>query len=133
MWVNFSEFGVTEISIVGNEIEAPDDLYEDFWAFSAGLSFPVSAVMTGRIGALYVQPAINDENRSFSFALDRIYGIGAGIQYRRKSGDLVDVNFNLFDSGKAPIDTGDDPIRGRIAGNYVDHYALGLELTYHWK
>ena len=68
MWVNFSEFGVTEISIVGNDIEAPDD----FLAFSAGLSFPVSAVMTGRVGALDVQPAKKDENRSFSFELDRI-------------------------------------------------------------
>lgn len=133
MWINFSEFGVTEISIAGNNIEAPDDLYEDFWAFTVGLSFPVSKKMTGRVGGLYVQPAINDENRSFSFALDRIYGLGAGIQYTRESGNLIDVNLNVFDSGKAPIDTGDDPVRGRIAGEYVDHYALGLELTYHWK
>ncbi|MGF1757129.1 outer membrane protein transport protein [Photobacterium sagamiensis] len=133
MWINFSEFGVTEISIVGNDIEAPDDLYEDFWAFSAGLSFPIAAKMTGRVGALYVQSPMKDENRSFSFPLDRIYGAGVGIQYKRESGDLVDVNFNLFDSGKAPIDTGVDPSRGRIAGHYVDHYALGLELTYHWK
>lgn len=133
MWVNFSEFGVTEISIVGNDIDAPDDLYENFWAFSAGLSFPISPTMTGRAGTLYVQPAISDENRSFSFALDRIYGIGAGVQLERKNGDKIDVNLNLFDSGKAPIDTGDDPVRGRIAGEYKDHYALGLEFTYHWK
>ncbi len=102
MWVNFSEFGVTEISIVGNDIDAPDDLYENFWAFSAGLSFPISPTMTGRAGTLYVQPAISDENRSFSFALDRIYGIGAGVQLERKNGDKIDVNLNLFDSGKAP-------------------------------
>lgn len=133
MWVNFSEFGVTEISIVDSDIDAPDDLYEDFWAFSAGLSFPISPTMTGRAGTLYVQPAISDENRSFSFALDRIYGIGAGVQLERKNGDKIDVNLNLFDSGKAPIDTGDDPVRGRIAGEYKDHYALGLEFTYHWK
>ncbi|WP_084418962.1 OmpP1/FadL family transporter [Photobacterium sp. J15] len=133
IWMNFSEFGVTEISIVDNEIQAPDDLYEDFWAFSAGLSFPLSAGMTGRVGALYAQSAIKDENRSFSFALDRIYGLGAGIQYERQSGDIVDVNLNIFDTGNAPIDTGDDPVRGRIAGEYVDHYALGLELSYHWN
>ncbi|MEH6533426.1 MAG: outer membrane protein transport protein [Photobacterium frigidiphilum] len=133
IWMNFSEFGVTEISVVDNEIKAPDDLYEDFWAFSAGLSFPLSARMTGRVGTLYMQSAMEDENRSFSFALDRVYGLGAGIQYQRKSGDLVDLNFNIFDTGNAPIDTDDDPIRGRIAGEYVDHYALGLELSYHWK
>ncbi|ELR64389.1 Membrane protein involved in aromatic hydrocarbon degradation [Photobacterium marinum] len=133
IWMNFSEFGVTEISIVDNEIQAPDDLYEDFWALSAGLSFPLSAGMTGRVGALYAQSAIKDENRSFSFALDRIYGLGAGIQYEWQSGDIVDVNLNIFDTGNAPIDTGDDPVRGRIAGEYVDHYALGLELSYHWN
>lgn len=133
IWMNFSEFGVTEISIVDNEIQAPDDLYEDFWALSAGLSFPLSAGMTGRVGALYAQSAIKDENRSFSFALDRIYGLGAGIQYERQSGDIVDVNLNIFDTGDAPIDTRDDPVRGRIAGEYVDHYAFGLELSYHWN
>ncbi|MGR5149800.1 OmpP1/FadL family transporter [Photobacterium alginatilyticum] len=133
VWIDFSEFGVTEISIVGNDIDAPDDLYEDFWAFSAGFSFPISPSLTGRAGLLFVQQAISDENRSFSFALDRIYGIGAGIQHQRSNGDKVDVNLNLFDSGSAPIDTGDDPVRGRIAGEYKDHYALGLEFTYHWK
>ncbi|MGR5061936.1 OmpP1/FadL family transporter [Photobacterium sp. DNB22_13_2] len=132
IWVNFSEFGVTEISVVDNKVVAPDNLYEDFWVFTAGLSFPLSDRIVGRVGGLYAQPAISDENRSFSFALDRIYGLGAGIQYEYKSGDKLDINLNLFDTGRAPIDTGEDPARGRIVGEYDDHYAWGLEVSYHW-
>lgn len=132
IWVNFSEFGITEISIVDNKVVAPDEWYQDFWVFTAGLSFPVSERITGRVGGLYAQPAISDENRSFSFALDRIYGLGAGIQYQYQSGNKLDVNLNLFDTGNAPIDTGDDPARGRIVGEYDDHYAWGLEVSYHW-
>ena len=132
IWVNFSEFGVTEVSIVDNTVVAPDDLYKDFWVFTAGLSFPINERIVGRVGGLYAQQAISDENRSFSFALDRIYGLGAGIQYQYSSGNKLDVNINVFDTGRAPIDTGDDPVRGRIAGEYDDHYAWGLEVSYHW-
>ena len=132
IWVNFSEFGVTEVSIVDNTVVAPDDLYKDFWVFTAGLSFPINERIVGRVGGLYAQQAISDENRSFSFALDRVYGLGAGIQYQYPTGNKLDVNINVFDTGRAPIDTGDDPVRGRIAGEYDDHYAWGLEVSYHW-
>ena len=132
IWVNFSEFGITEISVVDNKVVAPEDLYEDFWVFTAGLSFPINERVTGRVGGLYAQQAISDDNRSFSFALDRIYGLGAGIQYQYPTGNKLDVNVNVFDTGRAPIDTGEDPVRGRIVGEYDDHYAWGLEVSYHW-
>ena len=136
MWVEFSRFGLTEIGIAGQEINLPDGNFNDFWIFTAGFGFPISDRLEGRVGALYVQEPVDDEDRTFSFALDKVYGAGAGVQYLRHNGHLMDFNVSVFNTGDAPVDTG--PLssltnRGRVAGKNDSPYAVTLEFTYHWK
>jgi long-chain fatty acid transport protein len=133
VWIDFSEFGVTEISIVGQTVVAPDNNFNDIYAFSVGAQLPVKGDTTWRIGALYVSEAVDDEDRTFSFALDRIYGIGVGVHKELKGGNAYDFNLNLLDTGKGPIDTGDDPDRGRVAGDSKNHYAISLDYAYQWR
>ena len=133
VWIDFSEFGVTEISIVGQTVVAPESDFNDIYAFSVGAQLPVKGDTTWRIGALYVSEAVDDEDRTFSFALDRIYGIGVGIHRELGNGNAYDLNVNLLDTGKGPIDTGDDPVRGRVAGESKNHYAISLDYSYHWR
>lgn len=85
-----------------------------------------------RFGAFYVSPAVDDEDRTFSFALDRLIGIGVGMNTKLASGNSYDLNFNLIDTGKAPIDTGDDPVRGRVVGEGENHYAIAIDFAFHW-
>jgi long-chain fatty acid transport protein len=136
MWVEFSRFGLTEIGIAGQDINVPDGNFNDFWIFTAGFGFPISERLEGRVGALYVQEPVDDEDRTFSFALDKVYGAGAGVQYLRHNGHLMDFNVSLFNTGDAPVDTG--PLssltnRGRVAGKNDSPYAVTLEFAYHWK
>ena len=136
LWVEFSRFGLTEIGIAGLDINVPEGNFNDFWVFTAGFGFPISDRMEGRVGALYMQEPVDDEDRTFSFALDRVYGAGAGVQYQRQNGHLVDFNVSLFNTGDAPVDTG--PLsalgpRGRVAGKNDSPYAMTLEFVYHWK
>ena len=132
IWIDFSEFGVTEISIVGQDVSAPDGNFNDIYAFSVGTRLPVEGDTTWRLGAFYVSPGVDDEDRTFSFALDRLIGIGVGMNRKLASGNFYDLNFNLIDTGKAPIDTGDDPIRGRVVGEGVNHYAIAIDFAFHW-
>jgi long-chain fatty acid transport protein len=133
MWLDFSEFGVTDVSISNLSIEAPDDLYKDFWAASIGLGFPINDQIRGGVGLFYLDEPVTDHERTLSMALDRIWGIGAGIQYQLASGNTLDVNLNFYDTGKAPVDTGSDPDRGRVVGDFDDHVAMGLDIAYHWR
>lgn len=136
MWVEFSRFGLTEIGIAGQNIDVPEGNFKDFWIFTAGFGFPISDRMEGRVGALYMQEPVDDEDRTFSFALDKVYGAGAGVQYQRQNGHLIDFNVSLLNTGDAPVDTG--PLsalenRGRVAGKNDSPYAAVIEFVYHWK
>lgn len=72
MWMEFSEFGVTEITINDTDLNAPDDLYDDFFAGSLGLDWPINERMRGRVGLVYIEQPVSDENRSFGIALDEM-------------------------------------------------------------
>ncbi|MGD8958092.1 MAG: outer membrane protein transport protein [Chromatiaceae bacterium] len=133
VWVEFSQFGVTEIHLDGEDINIPDGNYNDFFIYNAGLTWPWRTGMRAGVGLLYMEQAVDDDDRSFGIALDRVWGIGAGVEIDRGEGRMLDINLNLFDTGEAPIDTGDSPVRGRVSGEFENHYSLALEFTYHWK
>ena len=133
VWIDFSEFGITEISIVGQDVVAPDSNFNDIYALSVGAQMPVKGDTTWRFGMVYVSEAVDDEDRTFSFALDRMFGIGVGMHKKLGSGNAYDLNFNLIDTGEGPIDTGADPVRGRVAGESDNHYAITVDFSFHWR
>ena len=133
VWVDFSEFGVTEISIVGQDVVAPDSNFNDIYAISLGTQLPVKGDTTWRLGMIYVSSAVDDEDRTFSFALDRMIGIGAGMHKKLSGGNSYDLNFNFIDTGEGPIDTGVDPVKGRVAGKSDNHYAATIDFSFHWR
>ncbi len=133
VWVEFSQFGVTEIHLDGEDINVPEGNFDDFFIYSAGLTWPLLHGMRGGVGVMYMEQAIDDEDRSFGIALDRVWGIGAGVSIERGRGKVLDINLNLLDTGEAPIDTGESLIKGRVSGEFKDHYTLAIEFTYHWQ
>jgi long-chain fatty acid transport protein len=135
IWVEFSRFGLSEIGIRDQDLHVPEGNFNDFWIITAGVGFPISDRFEGRAGFLYMQQPVDDEDRTFSFALDEVYGAGFGVQFERKNGHLMDLNLSVFNTGEAPVDTGLDSAltdRGRVAGKNDTPYAATLEFVYHW-
>lgn len=133
MWVEFSKFGVTNISLERGDIKVPTGIYDDFFASSIGTSWPINSKMRGAVGLLWVERPMDDSARTFGIALDEMWGIGAGVTYTLASGDDIAVSVDVLDTGSSPIDTGAAPIRGRVAGEFEDHYSLLLDFTYNWR
>jgi|GEM_PF-5917057 len=136
MWIEYSRFGLTELSVDGANLAEADMGFEDFWVVMAGLRFPLSQRLQGRIGALYMESPMASADRTFSFDLDRVYGAGIGFHYTRDNKDSFDVNLSVFDSGDAPVDTGPGSelsLRGRVAGETDNPYGAALEFTYYWN
>jgi len=133
MFMKFSDFTVSDISLDGNSVDVDiPDIYKDIWAITAGMGFPVSERMTYKVGAMYVSKAVDDEDRTFSIRLDEMWGLGVGLTYDLGKERSVDLNANYINVGKAPVDTGDgEPGFGRVVGENDDPYALMFELTYH--
>ena len=134
VWVDFSRFGLTEFRLDGLNLEVPDSNFKDFWIVMAGVEFPLNERIKGRLGGLYFGQPVNDDDRTFAFALDEAWGFGAGIVYKRQNGSRMDMNVTVLKVGDAPVDTGPlsalEP-RGRVAGENDSTWALALEFTYH--
>ena len=135
--MEFSRFGLTEISgLDGLNIDVPEGNFDDFWIVTAGFAFPLTSRLEGRVGAMYMQQPVDDDDRTVSLALDEVYGGGIGVRYKRDNGHLLDVNLSVMNTGEAPVDTGEQTLlspRGRVVGENDSPYATALEFTYHWK
>lgn len=135
IWVEFSRFGLTEITVDGEDLAEQDMNFNDFWIVTAGFGFPITPRLEGRVGAMYLEQPVDDEDRTFSFALDEVYGVGVGVNYTRRNQDRIDLNLTVLNTGEAPVDTGFDGglnTRGRVAGENDSPYAVALEFSYHW-
>ena len=83
----------------------------------------------------YLNPAgmtrVDDDDRTLSLRLDSIVGVGTGMTFE-KGESLVDVNFNLYYLGKAPVDTGFNPVQGRVVGETSNPWAVAFDVAWHW-
>lgn len=133
LWLEFSDFGVTDVYLEEGTLQVPQGLYNDFWTVTAGTSWPINARMRGSVGILWMEQPVDDANRSFGMDLDEMWGVGAGVTYKLASGNDMELSVDLLDTGSGPIDTGDSPLKGRVVGKSKDHYSLLLDFSFNWR
>jgi long-chain fatty acid transport protein len=131
LWINFSRFGLSSATLGGQSIEVTDQRYQDIWAASAGVKWPLNDAWAIRFGAAYASSGVDSENRSFSLRLDRVVGGGVGAEYRWSGKRQVGVNLTYYDLGGAPV-AASIPLLGTLSGNYTSNYAIGLDMTLRW-
>ena len=130
MWMKFSDFSVSNIELNGNDVNVTvPEIYNDLYAVTAGMGFPANERLTYKVGAMYLSKAVDDEDRSFSIRLDRMWGVGAGVSYKLNNGNVVDLNANVFNVGDASVDQ--PSLVGQIVGENDDPWAVMMELTWH--
>ena len=130
LWMKFSDFSVSNLKLNGNKIDinAPS-IYNDLWAVTAGMGFPVDSRKTYRVGAMYLSQGVDDDDRNFSIRIDAMWGVGAGVAYTLDEGRRLDANVTLLHTGESPVDD-ESLLSGRVVGESNDPYALLLELSY---
>jgi long-chain fatty acid transport protein len=133
LWIEFSDFGVTQVSLERGTLNTPKNIYNDFFATSIGTSWPINDKMRGAAGLLWVQKPMDEDARTFGIALDEMWGVGAGITYKLDNGNDIALSVDVLDTGSSPIDTGFSLDRGRVAGKSKDPYSLLIDFTYNWR
>jgi len=131
VWVDFSQFGLSSATLGSTSIDVSNARYNNIWAASAGMNWPLNEKWTLRFGALYASSGVDMANRSFTFRLDRIWGAGAGTEYRWGKNRVVGVNLTYYDLGSGPT-TANIPLVGTLSGQFSRNYAIGVDLTLRW-
>ncbi len=131
VWMEFSKFGMSEISVGDDTVEADSQDFEDIWAFSLGINYPLQNRWTLKAGLMGTTEFIKDVNRTKTLTMDQIFGAGIGAEYRWGDKRVVGLNLNYYDLGDAPVEV-DIPLVGTVRGQYTDHYSVGLDFTFRW-
>lgn len=131
-WVEFSRFGTNSVSMAGETIDVEDGGFNNFWAGTVGYGFPSNGGLRYTLDAFYVQAPVDDGKRTLAMPLDRMWGVGAGVQIDYSSGKAIELNLHLVDFGKSPVDTGPSAVRGRVVGETEHPYAVILSGAYHF-
>jgi long-chain fatty acid transport protein len=126
--IEFSEFGFTEFRIGDNSIEAREQNFDDTWAITAGYNHRVNPRWVLKAGAIYVDQPVSDENRTSTWRLDSMWGVGLGAEYAVSDKKILAFNLNYIDLGNAPVQTGD----GSVVGEYDERYAIMLDVSFRW-
>jgi len=130
-WMDFSEFGLSEIAIGDSSIETREQRLDDVWFFAASLAKRLDEKWTAMIGAMYLTSGVSDENRTFTFRMDEIWGVGIGAEYDWTDRLTFGCNLNYYFLGDAPVET-DVPLLGPLRGEFTDREALSVDLTLSW-
>jgi long-subunit fatty acid transport protein len=135
VWIDFSNFSLSEFYFDGNTIVETDPVYEDITAISVGYNFPVGERWRLGLGAFVTDEMIADDNRTMMLRLDSATSYGIGAEYTTRKGTAITVNLSYLDFGDAPVTSPDLPILGEISGVYTkrDTYYLQVSAAFGGK
>ena len=133
VWIDFSEFLLTEIYLDGSQLLPTDPTYEDFFAFSIGYHRPLSERTRIGFGAFITGDMIKDENRTMMLRLDALWSVGVGIEWQWTDTRSLNVNLNYMEFGDAPTTSPDIPGFGSISGKYTDRGIIFLDVSMSWQ
>jgi long-chain fatty acid transport protein len=133
LWTEFSEFGFSEISVgdLGNSIQVDVQDFDNTWGASVGYSRPLNDLWTVKVGGLYFDSPVSDENRTVTWRLDDLWGLGVGAERRFSDRRILGFNLNYLDIGEAPLSV-EDPAAGTLVGKFSERYGILLDLSFRW-
>jgi long-chain fatty acid transport protein len=131
-WINMEEFGSLDLAIGENSTNI-DAGYQDMYGGSIVAEYELCPEWTVAAGFAYLSAPVDDDNRSLSLPMDRIWMVGAGFSHPLNEKRRIHVNLNYYDTGSAPIDVGDPASpTGRVKGEFSGKFAVGLEFGFQW-
>ena len=126
MWIDMSEFGITHVRVGPESIVVRDGGFRDTWVWSLGFERRGAGDRTYSFGASYVTEPIKDGRRSISLPLDRVFGIGAGVEQPCWS-HRCKVTLTYFDLGDGDVSEDQGPLLGAIEGSFSRNWAVMLD------
>ena len=75
-----------------------------------------------------MEQPVSDENRTSTWRLDSMWGVGLGAEYAFSDKKILAFNLNYMDLGNAPVRSRN----GNLVGEYDERYAIIFDVTFRW-
>lgn len=129
LWINMSEFGITRIGIEQDSITVREDSFRDSYMTTAGVTYQYRPDLAISAGAMYFTSPVSDGDRGIGLPLDRVFGVGAGVETPCAS-FICKVNLNYLDLGDGDLAEDSGPLTGSIEGSFSKNWALMLDFQF---
>lgn len=126
IWLNMSEFGITRVSVEQDSVTVSDGDFRDSWIGTTGLKYRYAQNRAVSVGALYGTSSLSDGRRGIALPLDRIAGVGAGIELPCFD-YLCHINLNYLDLGDGDLVEEGGALTGSIEGSFDKNWMLMLD------
>lgn len=128
MWIDMDQFGSVHVSVDETSATTTSN-YVDTYATGISFGWDLTETLEILIGYGYVSPAISNDNRSLSLAIDRIHAVGVGTKYRPRDWFEIFTGFNYYDTGESRVDSQPTTRSGRVKGKSDPHYAIAIDIA----
>ena len=133
VWVNFSDFRLSEFYYNGQSFARSNPRYDDVYAVSASYSWPVSRSWMLGVGGLVTNQMIDDDERTMTLRLDALWTLGLAAEWRWTDSRSVKLSVSYVGMDDAPVSTPSIPGFGSLEGRFTSRDALLFQVGLNWN
>jgi long-chain fatty acid transport protein len=133
VWIDFSNFRLSEFYFNGESFARSDPSYEDIYALSASCSWPVGGRWMLGAGGLVTNQMIDDDERSMTLRLDALWSLGLAAEWRWTDARSIKASVSYVGMDDAPVSTPRIPGFGSLDGRFTRRDTLLFQIGVSWN
>ena len=133
VWINFSDFRLSEFYFNGQSFARSNPRYNDIYAVSASYSWPVSRRWMLGVGGLVSNQMIDDDERTMTLRLDALWSLGLAAEWRWTDARSVKISMSYVGMDDAPVSTPSIPGFGSLDGRFTSRDTLLFQVGVSWN
>ncbi len=132
VWIDFSEFRLSEFYYDGQSFASSDPRYDDIYALSASYSWPVSRRWMLGVGGLVTNQMVDDDERTMTLRIDALWSLGIAAEWLWTDTRSVKMSVSYMGMDDAPVSTPSIPRFGSLEGEFSSRGTLLFQLGMSW-
>lgn len=132
VWINFSEFRLSEFYFNGESFARSDPKYDDIYAVSASYSWPAGPRWMLGVGGLVTNQMIDDDERTMTLRLDGVWSLGLATEWRWTESRSIKASVSYVGMDDAPVSTPSIPGLGSLEGRFTRRDSVVFQVGVSW-
>jgi long-chain fatty acid transport protein len=132
VWVDFSQFLLSEFYFNGEALAETDTSYNDIYALSTSYSWPASDRWMLGVGGLVTNQMVDNDERTMTLRLDALWSAGIAAEWQWTDSRRVKMSLSYMGLDDAPVATGSIPGVGSLEGKFKSRDTWLFQVGMNW-
>jgi long-chain fatty acid transport protein len=132
VWVDFSQFLLSEFYFNGEALAETDTSYNDIYALSTSYSWPASDRWMLGVGGLVTNQMVDNDERTMILRLDALWSAGIAAEWQWTDSRRVKMSLSYMGLDDAPIASDSIPGVGSLEGKFKSRDTWLFQVGMNW-